>query len=131
MITSAEEFYRLRTSEIEEEYNRAAQDDAPLNIWLEIIEKFPDMRQWVAHNKTVPIEILEILSTDADANVRSTVAMKRKLPEQIQLLLTRDKDESVRYSLACNAKATLKVLNILSKDPELFIRERASKRLSG
>ena len=130
MIASAEEFYRLRTSEIMQEYNRAAHNDAPLEVWLEVIEKFPEMRCWVAHNKTVPVEILEILSRDKDPRVRSFVAMKRKLPEHLQILLAQDKDCSVRERLANNAKATDLVLRILAEDVELRIREKAKARLS-
>lgn len=129
MITSSEEFYRLRRSEIESEYDRAAHDDAPLEVWLEVIQKFPEMRSWVAHNKTVPIEILEVLSRDKNPKVRSVVATKRKLPEQIQLLLARDEDYSVRERLVWNAKATDAVLRILAEDIDLRIREKAKAKL--
>ncbi len=130
MITSAEEFYRLRTSESMQEYNRAAHEDAPLEVWLEVIEKFPKMRSWVAHNKTVPIEILEVLSRDRDPDVRSCVATKRKLPEQIQILLARDEDYSVRERLSCNAKVTEATLRLLAEDVEWRIRENAKSRLT-
>ncbi len=130
VITSAEEFYRLRTSEIKQEYDRAAHDDAPLEVWFEVISKFPEMRFWVAHNKTVPIEVLEILSRDENPQVRSFVASKRKLPEDIQLLLAQDKDYSVRERLACNARAKDSVLRILAEDVESQIREKAKTRLN-
>ena len=119
----------MRTSEIEEEHHRAAHDDAPIEVWLEVIRKFPEMRFWVAHNKTVPIKILEILSRDENPQVRSFVASKRKLPEDIQLLLAQDKDYSVRQSLAYNAKAKDSVLRILAEDVELQIREKAKAKL--
>ena len=130
VITSAEEFYRLRTSEIKQEYDRAAHDEAPLGVWLEIIQKFPEMHSWVAHNKTVPIEILEVLSRDENPQVRSAAALKRKLPEDIQLLLAQDKDFSVRERLVWNVKATDSVLRILAEDVELQIREKAKARLN-
>lgn len=129
MITSAEEFYRLRTSEVQAEYNRAAHEDAPLEVWFDVIEKFPEMRSWVAHNKTVPVEILEVLSDDLDAEVRVFVAMKRKLPEAIQLRLARDEDYSVRERLVNNARVTDVALRILADDAELQIRERAREKL--
>jgi hypothetical protein len=130
MITSAEEFRRLRTSDIQEEYDRAAHEEASLEVWLGVIEKFPEMRRWVAQNKTVPVEILEVLSHDHDADVRSFVAMKRKLPEYIQLILARDEDCSVRERLAFNAKATDAVLRILADDAVSQIREKAKERLA-
>ena len=53
-ITSAEEFVRLRTSEDPDEYlvsdNGAASDE----VWLDVIARYPEMKEWVVHNKTVP-----------------------------------------------------------------------------
>jgi len=54
-IESAQEFYRLRTSEVESEYTRAAEAAASIDVWMEVIRLYPDMRQWVAHNKTVQL----------------------------------------------------------------------------
>jgi hypothetical protein len=77
VIESAEEFVRLRTSEDPSEYNRAAHDEATIETWREIIGRFPDMRFWVAHNKTLPLVILEELRRDPDERVRSMVRAKR------------------------------------------------------
>lgn len=62
MIRSAEEFVRLRKSDQREEYERAANDSASIEVWRDVISLYPDMHRWVAHNKTVPIEILAILA---------------------------------------------------------------------
>ena len=77
MIESADEFVRLRRSTDLEEHGRAARDEASIEIWREVIERYPEMREWVAHNKSVPMEILEILRHDADEKVRSVVRQKR------------------------------------------------------
>ncbi|MGH3738668.1 MAG: hypothetical protein ACRDT6_24145 [Micromonosporaceae bacterium] len=77
MIDSAEEFVRLRTSEYPAEYNRAAQDEAAESTWRDVIERFPDMRFWVAQNKTVPLSVLEMLRHDPDERVRDMVTSKR------------------------------------------------------
>jgi hypothetical protein len=77
VIKSADEFVRLRTSEDPEEYGRAARDEASEATWLEVIERFPDMRRWVAHNKTVPLSILEVLRQDPDEDVVWMVRTKR------------------------------------------------------
>jgi hypothetical protein len=61
VIASAEEFARLRQSDDLDEQHRASWDCAPVEVWLAVIERFPDLRWWVAHNKTVPLEILELL----------------------------------------------------------------------
>ena len=104
MITSASEFYRLRESDNPEEYYRAAHEEAAIEVWMQIIQARPDMRLWVAHNKTVPISILEILARDEDANVRDMVARKHKITEAIALTLADDPDETVRAALAHNVK---------------------------
>ena len=76
MIESAEEFRRLRESDDPEDYRRAAHDEAPVEVWLEVIRRWPDMRFWVAQNKTVPVLVLEVLVDDPDQNVRDMVLRK-------------------------------------------------------
>ncbi|NJM06538.1 HEAT repeat domain-containing protein [Candidatus Gracilibacteria bacterium] len=130
MITNAEEFVRLRSSSNPNEYRRAAHEPAPETVWHDIITQYPEMWSWVAHNKTMPIAILERLSSASDPHVRTMVAMKRKLPEPLQIRLAHDPDSGVRNQLACNVKVTRIVLQILAADSELFIREKAQHRLA-
>jgi hypothetical protein len=78
MINSAEEFIKLRTSELKEEQDRATHDSAELETWNDIINRYPDYKEWVVHNKTIQIEILENLTLDSDPKVRSAVARKGK-----------------------------------------------------
>ena len=129
MIDSAEEFVRLRSSEVMEEYNRAAQDEASIEVWLDVIERFPEYKAWVAHNKTIPLEILGILSDDPDANVRHAVAEKRKLSHPLFTKLANDSDESVRQRITYNAKAPDDVLRLLVDDRNESTKERARERL--
>lgn len=129
MISSAEEFVFLRTSEIFEEYTRAAYDDASDVVWMDVISKFPEMREWVAHNKTAPLNILEILARDTNESVRSTVASKRKLSPELFDLLSQDKSEAVRERVACNKKVPIHILRRLVNDPTMFVREAALKRI--
>lgn len=77
MIDSADDFVRLRTSDDPADYNRAATEEAAENTWLDVIERFPEMRFWVAQNKTVPLSVLEVLRHDPDENVRHMVTSKR------------------------------------------------------
>ena len=129
MIESAEEFKKLRESEVIEEYTRAAHDEAPTKVWEDILEKYPELACWVAHNKTVPIEILEKLAVHHDSNVRDTVARKRKIPESLMLQLAKDEDEAVRNALANNGKVTETVLRVLINDSWHVVRERALEKL--
>src|ERR1700741_819146 len=116
MISTAAEFIRLRQSVVLEEYTRAANEEAELSVWLELIESHPEMHQWVAQNKSVPISILEVLSISVDDTVRYAVAMKRKLSHQIFARLARDADESVRVAVASNPKVPTELLELLARD---------------
>jgi CRISPR/Cas system-associated protein Cas10 (large subunit of type III CRISPR-Cas system) len=129
MIKSADEFVRLRTSEHREEYFLAANDEAPLSVWLDVIGRFPEMKEWVAHNKTVPLEILDLLAEDAGPRVRAAVADKRKLSRKLFEILSRDCNEVVRHRIACNSKTPIEVLKRLAIDDVTFVRRAAEKRL--
>lgn len=129
-ILSADEFVRLRYSDDPEDYRRAAGESAPLAVWLEVVERYPDARMWVAHNKTVPIEILEALVDDSDTRVRLAVAMKRKLTPELLARLSADKDESVRMRVAMHKNTSRETLEGLQADPWERVREVARGRLA-
>jgi len=130
MINSAEEFVDLRTSERPEEYLRAASESAPLEVWFDVVERYPEMREWVARNKTVPIEILGQLAMDVDSRVRFAVAMKNKLSRDLMLMLTKDSDPSVRERIAYNKNASDDVLQLLAQDSVIIVSEAARHQLS-
>ena len=125
MISSAEEFVELRRSGRQEEYLRAAQECAPREVWLEVVQRFPDMRFWVAQNKTVPVEALAVLARDPDSRVRSMVAMKNKLTDDLFALLATDQDDSVRATLAHNKKVPSEILGRLSRDQSQVVSAAA------
>lgn len=128
MIDSAEEFVRLRTSDQPVEYEQAAYDSAPLDVWHDVVRRYPEMRQWVALNKTVPIEILSILARDDDVDVRFMVAMKRKLTPELFDLLSRDSDETVRVRIVFNRKTPVEILDRLAEDPSELVRDAITSR---
>lgn len=115
MIYSAEEFVKLRESPIKSEYDRAAMDEADISIWRDIIKKYPNHRKWVAHNKTVPIEILEELCK-FDTGVRQFVASKRKLTVELFEKLSNDPDSTVRIAIAANKKTPIGIIKKLLND---------------
>jgi hypothetical protein len=129
LITSAAEFIRLRSSEERDEQFRATHDCAPLSVWEEVIQHHPEMKQWVITNKTVPLEILDVLSHDDDPHVRWQVAMKRKITPAIRARLARDPDETVRHRIAVNQKTDEATLRILKDDPSNFVAVAARARL--
>jgi hypothetical protein len=89
------------------------------------------MRTWVAHNKTVPLSILEILSRDEDPRVRHIVAMKRKLGQDISILkrLAQDPDDTVRMRIALNPKTPHIILEQLLNDKWSRVVEEAQNRV--
>ncbi|MBA4010716.1 MAG: hypothetical protein C0481_02510 [Phenylobacterium sp.] len=125
MIGSADEFSRLRRSSDPDEYGRAAREEAAEEVWLEVISRYPDMREWVAHNKTVPLEILALLARDLDQRVRQAVAMKRKLSRQLFEQLALDSDATVRSTIAGNPNVPRDVLEALAADMDVFVAETA------
>jgi hypothetical protein len=101
MIHSAEEFVALRSSSLKDEYDRAAMEEAPISVWRDVISEFPEYRPWVAHNKTIPLEILEALceferlSQDDDPDVRVAICANKKTPLEILEKMSHDSHEDV------------------------------------
>jgi hypothetical protein len=128
MIQSAEEFVLLRDSEVKADYDRATMDEAPASVWLDVIERYPIYRKWVAQNKTVPLEVLETLC-EFDKDVRVFVAMRRRLSTKLFQQLSKDPDPVVRQQIAANAKAPLEVLNDLAADVDEDVARVAKSNL--
>lgn len=130
MIKNSSEFISLRNSEIFSEYNRASTEDAPLEVWLEIIENHPDMKVWVARNKSIPSEIINVLSSDVNPLIRDAISSKYPLDFDIYLLLSKDPDEGIRARLTYNKKLPISILNAMAEnDPSEFVRNEAKLRI--
>jgi hypothetical protein len=129
MITSAEEFVRLRNSDREAEYSRAGTEEASLETWQAVIALYPEMREWVAYNKSVPLIILEQLARDPETRVRDAVAMRRKLSPALFEQLALDTSERVRLTILRNPKVPLSVLEKLTTDKDEYVRDLAVERL--
>ena len=128
LIESAQEFVELRASSRPEDYLRAAHESAAPEVWTETIRMFPEMKVWVAHNKTVPILILSLLACDPDPNVRSAVAMKNKIPLDLMTLLANDTDESVRHRIVWNKNVPQEILEQLTRDQSELVSSAARHR---
>ncbi|MBZ4420461.1 hypothetical protein [Myxococcus sp. RHSTA-1-4] len=129
MIDTAEEFVRLRMSDKQEEYSRAAHETAEESVWLDVIRRFPEMRKWVAHNKTIPPSIIAVLASDPDPAVRDMIAMKRRAGPAVLLKLSHDSSAGVRQAVAMNAKVPMEILRQLANDPDEDVAEAARGRL--
>ncbi|MCB1281556.1 MAG: HEAT repeat domain-containing protein, partial [Salinibacterium sp.] len=92
---------------------------------------FPEMRFWVAQNKTVPVEVLEVLARDDDPRVRSMVARKGKASSTILTALAKDPESHIRAMAAGHKSTPRSVLEALaSTDPSPHVRNRARERLT-
>lgn len=120
----------LRQSDSPSDQTRATQDEASLEVWLGVIAAYPEMRQWVAHNKTVPHAVLQVLATDPDPVVRWWVAGKRKLDSAVLRMLAADEDESVRARVARHRRTEPEVLSALAHDESWVVREAAEEVLA-
>ena len=129
MIQSVEEFLRLRKSDSQNEYLRAANEEAPVEVWRNVLNKYPDMRQWVAYNKTIPEEIIRLLADDDDHKIRAIIARKRKAPLDILEKLALDSHESVRLAVATNKKIPKEILEKMKNDDWDTIVETVKERL--
>ncbi len=125
MIHSAEQFVALRTSTERSDYEQAVAEQATVETWTDVIARFPEMRTWVAHNKTVPLEILRILAKDADRVVRASVAEKRKLDRKLFEALSRDPEEVVRERIAYNKKTPFDIIEQLAGDESPLVSNAA------
>lgn len=76
-----EEFVRIlqnaERSADRSQQRRPVLEVAPIEVWYEVIERFPDLKTWVVRNKAVPLEILELLRHDPDERVVYEVQRKR------------------------------------------------------
>ena len=129
MIRSAEEFVELRSSEDPEQYRRAANEAAPDDVWLDVTQRYPEMKFWVAQNKTVSIRILELLMDDPDDQVRWMIASKRKATPAMLSKLAIDSNESVRLAVATNRSTPRHLLEKMTNDPWERVVEAARERL--
>ncbi|WP_175746628.1 hypothetical protein [Burkholderia pyrrocinia] len=128
MIHDADEFKRYSQSDDDEEFSRIY-DSAEDVIWLDILEKYPDLSFYVVQNHTISERILDQLSLSEDRGVRWEVATKRRISRIIFERLSRDADAGVRQRIACNPKVPDDILIFLSVDLDELVSEFAKERL--
>jgi hypothetical protein len=130
MINSAEEFVELVASDDRGLRRRAAHDTATNEVWSDIIERYPEMRQWVARNDTSPLHILRALARDPDRKVRFHVARAPQAESDVLEMLASDAESSVRARVAWNKTTPKETLLRLVDDPSEDVAQVAKKRLS-
>lgn len=130
MITSVDEFLSLCASGKLVDINRSLQDEASIEIWMELVSNFSPHQIDVAQNRTIPPEIMRILATQGDEVVRTILAEKRKLPVDIFGLLANDSSELVRKKIAANQKTPIEIVENLANDENEDVSRVAKFRLS-
>lgn len=130
MIETAAEFIRLVGSDEGGERKRSAVEEAPPAVWRALIEGYPDMRFWVAHNRTVPDDILRILAADSEWRVRHRVASRRSCPSDILELLSSDTNDSIASLVAGHPNTPSVALRRLAMYPWDQVAEKALRQLS-
>jgi hypothetical protein len=129
MISSKEEFFDLLENEPRDVRRRAVHDEAPTDLWLDIVRNHPDARRSVAWNKTIPNEIMEILARDSDWHVRCDIAQKRKASTAVLEELSSDSAPVVRATVASNPRTPEALLRRLLNDSEPSVRTAAAHNL--
>ena len=82
------------------------------------------VREAVAMNKRTPIDVLEELSNDPAANIRSWVAMAEISPDT-RLRLSCDPDAEVRRAVAWSWHTPVDILRRLLNDEDSNVRDKA------
>ena len=88
------------------------------------------VRRRVAYNETASAEILGMLATDDDVDIRCIIAKRSDVPEATFRVLARDKNQKVRAAVAGNANTPLEVLEALVDDRAAKVVGIAAKALS-
>ncbi|MFI1925307.1 MULTISPECIES: hypothetical protein [unclassified Streptomyces] len=130
MIESAEEFVRLRSSGDSADLLRTKREDAPLDVWLDLVNHHPDMRFWVTFNRHVPSDVLRLLVRDDDWRVRANIASRKGVPEDILETLSHDDHDAVVSSAAANPGTPTDALTRLSRHPWEEVRDHALAQLA-
>ncbi|WP_445659097.1 hypothetical protein [Achromobacter sp. NCFB-sbj8-Ac1-l] len=125
-IKSAEEFKKFSDSKSDIEMTRWAAAD---EVWIAVLEKYPNLSRIVALNRTISLPILIRLSKSNDWLTRCDVAMKRRITPSMFHALSRDPEPAVRKRIALNPKAPLDVLQILADDQDKTVSDAAKERL--
>jgi hypothetical protein len=138
MINSVEEFIKLRKSQNPEEYNRANDDFLPDDVAFDLIENYPEMREYVSVNSTISLKVLNRLADDEDWLVRLGVLemhpftgkKAHTLDRHLLDKLSKDEDESIRRRVSCHPDTPIDILERLIHDPSEDCVEFAKKNLA-
>ncbi|MBY0357975.1 MAG: hypothetical protein K2W82_08240 [Candidatus Obscuribacterales bacterium] len=85
------------------------------------------IRLRIAENPRTPVEVLEILAADKNADVRVAVGINPSTPPHISFRLAFDEDPNVRLGLADDLSTPIALLEKLMDDPNPYVSCRAKQ----
>lgn len=131
MVRSAAQVVRMMPDGEESDLRRFEEEDISESVGLEVLERYPDKRMALLHNRRLPISILRILAADADFRVRRAVAQHPGLDAQLIEVLSIDDYPGVRLMLLFNPVVDSKTLLLMVRaDPWSDLRRIGMKRLT-
>jgi hypothetical protein len=93
--------------------------DWPQAYWSCLVDLYPDLRVWVAHQPYAPEAVIRSLADDADWRVRHRLAMKRNLPADLFSVMGQTESRSFEWQ----SPATPRRLSSSSLSSRLTRRE--------
>lgn len=130
MIETVDEFIRLVESDDPVDRRRAAWEGTNLGVWMTLITHHPEMHFWVAHNRTIPSEVMRELASDDDWRVRDRIATKNSCPSEILEILSHDSHDAVASAVAGHPNTPSSALRRLAEYPWSQVRNRAIQQLA-
>ncbi|HET9766139.1 MAG TPA: HEAT repeat domain-containing protein [Thermoanaerobaculia bacterium] len=103
--------------------------DWPFSCWSCLVDLYPDLRYWVAHQPYAPEAVVRGLANDPDWRVRHRVAMKRNLPKDLFPVMAADPAPLVRMAVARNAKTPIELVTELAADANRDVAHLAANSL--
>jgi len=109
-------------------YVKAGRENCSSQLLAELARSEVDrIRVRVAENPKTPIEVLEVLATDRNADVRTAVGTNPSTPAHISYGLAFDEDPNVRLGLAEDLNTPLELLDKLIEDANPYVSCRAKQ----
>ncbi|MDQ0463411.1 hypothetical protein QO010_001182 [Caulobacter ginsengisoli] len=123
MIASADDFAALAKDPTRQ--FQALTDTAPEAVWLEVLERFPELKAEVAQNSSITEAVVRRLAADRDPALRLMMARRPSLPDDVFEALSRDPNPEVRRAIAWNSRAPAAIRERLAGDPDPGVASRA------
>ena len=129
MINTIQEYLHLAANDNIQDNNKTRTEELSPAVIGEILHHYPEKKAWLVHNKHIPAEVLRLLCTDENADVRFTVAMKNKNDRYIFETLMNDPDFSIRLAIIRNKKLPIDLLKKMAHDTNKTIAQEAMRIL--